>query len=105
MVRGAAGNDRIRVRDGELDVISCGPGFDVAILDFADVIDGATPMRRRTAIASACAALRRGPERDGARARARGGRAFPDSRGSSADMYIGIGTLIIIIILLIILVF
>ena len=43
VVRGADGNDRIRVRDGELDVISCGPGFDVALLDFADVIEGATP--------------------------------------------------------------
>jgi Ca2+-binding RTX toxin-like protein len=42
VVRGGEGNDRIRVRDGELDVISCGPGADVAILDFADAIEGAT---------------------------------------------------------------
>ena len=42
VVRGAAGNDRIRVLDGELDVISCGAGFDVALLDFADAIEGAT---------------------------------------------------------------
>ena len=41
-MRGGAGNDRIHVRDGELDVVSCGPGFDVALLDFADVIEGAT---------------------------------------------------------------
>jgi Ca2+-binding RTX toxin-like protein len=33
VVRGGEGNDRIRVRDGELDVISCGPGADVAILE------------------------------------------------------------------------
>jgi Ca2+-binding RTX toxin-like protein len=42
VIRGGDGNDRIRVRDGELDVIGCGPGFDVAILDFADAIEGAT---------------------------------------------------------------
>jgi Ca2+-binding RTX toxin-like protein len=43
VVRGAAGNDRIRVRDGEQDIIACGPGFDVALLDFADVVEGASP--------------------------------------------------------------
>ena len=42
VVRGAAGNDRIHTRDGELDVVSCGAGFDVALLDFADAIEGAT---------------------------------------------------------------
>jgi Ca2+-binding RTX toxin-like protein len=42
VVRGAAGNDTIHVRDGELDVVSCSPGFDVARLDFADVTESAT---------------------------------------------------------------
>jgi hypothetical protein len=42
VVRGGDGDDRIRVRDGELDVISCGPGADVAIVDFADAIEGAS---------------------------------------------------------------
>ena len=41
-VSGDEGNDVIRVRDGELDVVSCGTGFDKAILDDADVIAGAT---------------------------------------------------------------
>src|SRR5690349_13807683 len=43
VVRGGIGNDRIFTRDGELDVVSCGAGVDVARLDFADVIEGATP--------------------------------------------------------------
>ncbi len=34
---GGEGNDRIRVRDGEQDVVRCGPGFDVARLDALDV--------------------------------------------------------------------
>ena len=42
IVRGADGNDRIRTRDGEQDVVSCGPGFDVARLDMLDVIEGAS---------------------------------------------------------------
>ena len=42
IVRGGDGNDRIRTRDGEQDVVSCGPGADVAILDLVDVIEGAT---------------------------------------------------------------
>jgi hypothetical protein len=41
-VGGGAGHDRIRVRDGELDVIGCGPGFDVALLDFGDVIESSS---------------------------------------------------------------
>jgi len=62
VVRGAAGNDRIRVRDGELDVISCGPGFDVALLDFADVIEGATA----AAPDGDCERVRRAAPRPGA---------------------------------------
>ena len=42
VLRGGIGNDRIFTRDGELDIVSCGAGFDVARLDFADRIDGAT---------------------------------------------------------------
>ncbi|HKF84300.1 MAG TPA: hypothetical protein VKB30_00835, partial [Candidatus Limnocylindrales bacterium] len=42
-VSGDDGNDVIRTRDGELDVVSCGTGVDTAILDDVDVIAGATP--------------------------------------------------------------
>lgn len=34
---------RDRLRDGEQDIVACGPGFDVALLDFEDRIEGATP--------------------------------------------------------------
>ena len=34
---------RIAVRDGEADVVNCGPGTDTAILDFKDVIEDASP--------------------------------------------------------------
>lgn len=37
-VRGDAGDDRIRARDGEPDIVSCGPGEDRADLDSVDVI-------------------------------------------------------------------
>jgi Ca2+-binding RTX toxin-like protein len=42
-VRGDGGNDRIHTRDGEQDVVNCGDGNDVALLDFKDMIEGATP--------------------------------------------------------------
>jgi hypothetical protein len=42
IVRGGDGNDRIRTRDGEQDIVNCGPGFDVARLDLVDVIEGAS---------------------------------------------------------------
>ena len=42
VVRGGAGDDRIFTRDGELDIVSCGPGVDVARLDPADAVEGAT---------------------------------------------------------------
>ena len=61
-VRGGGGDDRIRVRDGELDVVSCGPGFDVAILDFADVIESSIP----AAPEGDCERLRRAVPRPGA---------------------------------------
>ena len=85
-------------------MIGCGPGFDVAILDFADAIDGATAAEPD----GDCERVRRHAPRPGdARRDGDGqdqrGACFPDGRGSSTDMYIGIGTLIIIIILLIIL--
>jgi Ca2+-binding RTX toxin-like protein len=38
-VRGGAGDDRIAVRDGERDVVNCGPGVDKALLDFKDVLE------------------------------------------------------------------
>ena len=104
VVRGGAGNDRIRVRDGELDVISCGPGFDVAIARLRRRDRGRRPPRRSTATASGSGAPRRGRAPTGARATARPtARAFPTAGVGARDMYIGIGTLIIIIILLIIL--
>jgi Ca2+-binding RTX toxin-like protein len=39
---GGPGNDRFHTRDGEVDHIACGDGFDVALLDTVDVIDDAT---------------------------------------------------------------
>jgi Ca2+-binding RTX toxin-like protein len=39
LVRGGEGDDRIAVRDGERDVVSCGPGIDRAILDFKDAVE------------------------------------------------------------------
>ena len=42
-VRGDAGDDRIRVRDGEQDTVNCGEGNDRAFLDFKDRIEDATP--------------------------------------------------------------
>ena len=38
----ATGNDTFKTRDGEADVIDCGPGVDTALLDFKDVIADAT---------------------------------------------------------------
>ncbi len=38
-VRGGNGDDRIAVRDGERDVVNCGPGIDKALLDFKDVVE------------------------------------------------------------------
>lgn len=40
---GGRGDDRINTRDGERDIITCGPGNDVAILDFKDRIADASP--------------------------------------------------------------
>ena len=42
-VRGDEGDDTIRVRDGEQDIVNCGPGTDTAFLDFKDRIEDATP--------------------------------------------------------------
>ena len=42
-VRGEAGNDSIHTRDGEPDLVFCGPGKDTAALDAVDVIVDATP--------------------------------------------------------------
>lgn len=39
---GGAGNDTFRVRDGEVDKITCGPGFDRVYADQYDVITDAT---------------------------------------------------------------
>jgi Ca2+-binding RTX toxin-like protein len=40
---GGAGNDSFHARDGEPDVVTCGPGKDTAQLDFVDVIADARP--------------------------------------------------------------
>jgi len=37
--RGGGGDDRIAVRDGERDVVNCGPGIDKALLDFRDAVE------------------------------------------------------------------
>jgi Ca2+-binding RTX toxin-like protein len=39
---GGPGNDRFHTRDGEVDHITCGDGYDVALLDTVDVITDAT---------------------------------------------------------------
>ena len=61
VVRGGAGDDRLFTRDGELDVVSCGLGLDVARLDAVDVIEGATP----AAPDGDCERIRRGVPRPG----------------------------------------
>ena len=38
MLHGGDGNDTFKTRDGEADVIDCGPGVDTALLDFKDVL-------------------------------------------------------------------
>ena len=43
IIRGDAGDDRIRVRDGEQDIVNCGEGNDSAFLDLKDKIEDATP--------------------------------------------------------------
>ena len=37
-VNGGAGNDRIHVRDGEPDTVTCGDGFDVVRADDEDSV-------------------------------------------------------------------
>jgi Ca2+-binding RTX toxin-like protein len=39
---GEEGRDTLRTRDGEPDVVNCGPGSDKALLDTVDVIEDAT---------------------------------------------------------------
>jgi Ca2+-binding RTX toxin-like protein len=41
-VDGGPGDDRIHTRDGEVDTVTCGDGYDVAFLDKVDVISDAT---------------------------------------------------------------
>ena len=43
VARGGRGNDRIRMRDGERDRVTCGRGRDRAVLDSADRILDARP--------------------------------------------------------------
>jgi Ca2+-binding RTX toxin-like protein len=46
ILRGEGGNDRFHTRDGERDIVDCGEGTDVALLDFKDEIVGATDANR-----------------------------------------------------------
>jgi hypothetical protein len=41
-IHAEGGDDRIRVRDGEVDTIECGDGHDIALLDAYDVIADAS---------------------------------------------------------------
>jgi Ca2+-binding RTX toxin-like protein len=38
VLHGGPGNDTFKTRDGERDVIDCGPGVDTALIDFKDVL-------------------------------------------------------------------
>ena len=58
-IRGDAGDDRIRVRDGEQDIVNCGEGNDSAFLDLKDKIEDATHAQPRTARARSWSAMRR----------------------------------------------
>lgn len=40
LILGGAGDDFVEAKDGEADVISCGPGNDVASLDRFDRVEG-----------------------------------------------------------------
>jgi hypothetical protein len=44
---GGAGDDRIEARDGERDVVKCGPGKDVAFVDKKDEVKGCEKVRRK----------------------------------------------------------
>ena len=37
-LHGGPGNDTFKTRDGEQDVVDCGPGIDTALIDFKDVL-------------------------------------------------------------------
>jgi hypothetical protein len=43
---GAGGADRVLARDGRRDVLDCGPGDDVAIVDTLDAVDLSSPLAR-----------------------------------------------------------
>jgi Ca2+-binding RTX toxin-like protein len=49
---GGAGRDRIHVRDGEVDVVHCGPGRDLVITDQFDQVDADCEVRRQSDITS-----------------------------------------------------
>lgn len=42
VIRGERGNDRFHLRDGEQDIVNCGEGTDVTLLDFNDTIEDST---------------------------------------------------------------
>jgi hypothetical protein len=45
--RGGAGNDTINVRDGQRDVVNCGPGRDNVTADEVDVVRNCEHVARR----------------------------------------------------------
>jgi Ca2+-binding RTX toxin-like protein len=44
---GGPGNDTLRARDGQQDVVDCGPGFDVAHVDRVDRVSACERVLRR----------------------------------------------------------
>ncbi len=49
---GGAGRDRFLVRDGEVDLVHCGPGADLVISDQFDVLDADCEFERQSDITS-----------------------------------------------------
>ena len=92
-LHGGEGNDTFKTRDGEADVIDCGPGVDTALLDFKDVIADATAQNPN----GSCEVVNRQPRRS---ENERGPRQEPSDSagltrpeaGVSDPMYIGLGT-------------
>ena len=66
-LRGGAGNDRFSARDGDRDVIRCGRGRDIAIIDELDVATGANTVPERAAETPLAAPEDLGPAEAGPR--------------------------------------
>ena len=46
MLNGGTGNDTLFARDGQRDLVLCGPGRDVAYVDRKDKVSGCEVIRR-----------------------------------------------------------